>query len=124
MIHRTLMLLTLLTLGTGVAAADGAPQAQGTATVTVGNDTATWPVWRCARVVLAHTLPDDDILTDNHIKLIDYGDVIQMVLKLAGKNYLADIPASQDMHNVDYEGSATMLSAGTTTFSLRLECNP
>ena len=81
-------------------------------------------------MVLAHQLPDDDIRFDAHVKLIDYDDVIQMVLKLNGKNYLADIPASVDLHDLDYEGTATrinpvtMANDGEARFSLKLRCNP
>lgn len=112
--------------------ADEAPQAQGTAQVSVGDETASWPVWRCARIVLAHELPDADIRQDPHLKLIDYGDVIQMVLRLGDTSYLADIPAEQSIHNVDYTGQAnatrvsndSITPAGVATVTVRLQCNP
>ncbi|MEL6870554.1 MAG: hypothetical protein AAFO81_12200 [Pseudomonadota bacterium] len=115
----------------GAQGAEPVPQAQGKATVTVGDDTATWPIWRCAkRLVLAHQLPDDDIRVDHHVKLIDYGDVIQLVLHLENKNYVADIPATNILHDLDYEGVATKINKATfendgeARFSLRLRCNP
>lgn len=125
-----LTLATLLALSASLFAADVEPQAQGNATVTVGEDTATWPVWRCAKIVLAHQLPYDDILVDHHVKLIDYGDVIQMVLKLNDKNYVADIPATVDMHDVNHTGIATRINPANLTddgeveFTLTLQCNP
>ncbi|MFK8051423.1 MAG: hypothetical protein AB8F65_00505 [Woeseiaceae bacterium] len=125
-----IFVLSLVMLLLCPASADDTPQAKGSATITVGDDTATWPVWRCARVVIAHALPDDSILEDPHLKLIDYGDVIQMVLKLKGKNYLADVPAGQTMSDIDYEGLATrinsadMTNMGEVRFSMRVECNP
>ena len=126
----TSIVCLLLILPADLLAGDIEPQAQGNATVTVGNDTATWPVWKCTRMVLAHQLPGDDIRIDAHVKLIDYDDVIQMVLKLNGKNYVADIPARFDVHDVDYEGTATrinpvtMANDGEERFSLTLRCNP
>lgn len=125
-----LPLAALFVCSASLLAADVEPQAQGNATVTVGADSATWPVWRCAKVVLAHQLPDDDIRVDHHVKLIDFGNVIQMVLKLNDKNYLADIPASVDIHEVDYTGVATRINsanltdAGEVEFTLKLRCNP
>lgn len=125
------LVLAALWLGLSSMAAEPEPQAQGSATITVGDDVATWPVWRCAkRLVLAHQLPHDDILVDHHVKLIDYGDVIQLVLKLEEKNYVADIPAARGIHNLDYEGVAkrinptTFADDGEASFSLRVQCNP
>ncbi|MFK7888341.1 MAG: hypothetical protein AB8G16_15885 [Gammaproteobacteria bacterium] len=123
--------LAIVWLSAACSAAEPEPQAQGNATITVGDDTATWPVWRCAkRLVLAHQLPHDDIRVDHHVKLIDYGDVIQLVLHLEEKNYVADIPATNDLHSLDYEGVATRINPvtfandGEARFSLRVQCNP
>ena len=128
--HATLILVLLFGAPVSLLAADVEPQAQGNASVTVGDDSATWPIWACKqRLVLAHLLPHDDILVDAHVKLIDYGDVIQMVLKLNGKNYVADIPATFAVHDLDYEGTATRINPvtlandGEAQFTLTLQCN-
>lgn len=112
-----------------VFADDIESQSKGTVTIAIDGHSATWPVWSCTKSIVAHESSEDSILEDPHIKLLDFTDVIQLVVKIGGNSYLADIPGKIDSHNVDYDGNATKIaplsaSSSTVDFSLQLKCEP
>ena len=127
--YLTVVFFTYLTLSTNVFAEEQERTPLGSATITVGDETASWPVWNCGKVVLAHQNSDADIRVDPNLKLVDLDSVVGLVIIFNDLSYTADLAGTVDVHNLNYSGTAATFNAATSAFgeadiTVSLTCNP